>query len=86
MITISKCSELGLEKQSKKLYEQMRKNYEFFSPNESDPITSFSEIYVEQAFSNFGIDFSKVKGRKWYEFNKNDWEERVYNALRLIQD
>ena len=86
MITISKCSELGLEKQSKKLYEQMRKNYEFFSPNESDPITFFSEIYVEQAFSNFGIDFSKVKGRKWYEFNKNDWEERVYKALKLIQD
>ena len=86
MITISKCKKLGLEKQSKRLYEQIRKNHEIFFPNESDPITFFSEIYVEQAFSNFGIDFNQVKGRKWYEFKKDDWEERVYNALRLIQD
>ena len=84
MITNSKCRKLGLEKQFKKLYSQMRENYQKFVPHDSKTETVFSEIYVEQALSDFGIDFYTVKGKKWYEFYKNEWEVKVYNSLRLI--
>lgn len=84
MITISKCRKLGIEKQFNMLHEQMRKNNEIFSDYECKKDMIFTEIYVEQALSNLGIDFISVKGKKWYEFYKNDWEEKVYNSLKLI--
>lgn len=83
MVTTSKCKKLGLEQQSKKLYEQLRKNYEIFYSDECNNV--FSEYQVEHAFSELGVDFGAVQGKKWYEFNKSDWEEKVFNALRLIQ-
>ncbi|MFZ4724493.1 MAG: hypothetical protein ACOYMD_03540 [Paludibacter sp.] len=84
MITISKCKKKGLEKQSKKLYEQLRKNHEIFSQNIFNPETVFSENYVEQAFSDLGVNFNSAKGKKWFEFYKNEWEEKFYNSLRSI--
>ena len=84
MITLTKCRKLGLEKQFKKLYHQMRENYNKFIPHDSKIETVFSEIYVEQALTDLGIDFYTVKGRKWYEFYKNEWEVKVYNSLRKI--
>ena len=84
MVTTSKCQKKGLEKQSKKLFEQLKKNYEIFSPNKCNANTVFSENYVEQALSDLGVDFNAVKGKKWYEFYKNDWEEKFYNSLRSI--
>ena len=84
MITISKCRKLGLEKQFKKLYGQMRVNYKKFIPYDSKVETVFSEIYVEQALTDLGIDFYTVKGKKWYQFYKDEWEVKVYNSLRLI--
>ena len=84
MITATKCRKLGLEKQFKKLYYKMRENYNKFIPHDSKVETVFSEIYVEQALTDLGVDFYTVKGRKWYEFYKNEWEVKVYNSLRLI--
>jgi hypothetical protein len=84
MITISKCRKLGLEKQFMKLYKQMRENYKNFIPYDSMTETVFSEIYVEQALADLGIDFYAVKGKKWYEFYKDQWEVKVYNSLYLI--
>jgi Holliday junction resolvasome RuvABC endonuclease subunit len=84
MITISKCKKQGLEKQFKKLYNQMRENHKKFIPHDAKIETVFSEIYVEQALSDLGIDFYTVKGKKWYQFYKDEWEVKVYNSLRLI--
>jgi hypothetical protein len=84
MITVSKCKKLGLEKQFKMLYNQMRENYKKFIPHDAKVETVFSEIYVEQALSDLGIDFYNVKGKKWYEFYKDEWEVKVYNSLRSI--
>jgi hypothetical protein len=84
MITISKCRKLGLEKQFKKLYEVMRENHKLFIPHDSKIEPVFSEIYVEQALTNLGIDFYAVRGKRWYEFYKDEWEVKVYNSLRLI--
>jgi hypothetical protein len=84
MITVSKCRKLGLENQFRKLYNQMRENYKKFIPYDTKVETVFSEIYVEQALTDLGIDFYAIKGRKWYEFYKNEWEVKVYNSLRLI--
>jgi hypothetical protein len=84
MITVSKCRKLGLEKQFKMLYEKMKENYQKFIPHDSKVETVFSEIYVEQALTDLGIDFYTVKGRKWYEFYKDEWEVKVYNSLRTI--
>ena len=84
MITVSKCQKQGLEKQFKRLYNQMRENDKKFIPHNAKFETVFSEIYVEQALSDLGIDFYTVKGKKWYEFYKNEWEVKVYNSLRSI--
>ena len=84
MITISKCRKLGIEKQFNMLHEQMKKNHEIFSDHECEKDMVFSEIYVEQALYNLGVDFNNVKAKKWYEFFKNEWEVKVYNSLRLI--
>ena len=85
MITIYKCRKLGLEKQFNMLHEQMKRNREIFSGHECKKDMVFSDIYVENALSNFGVDFNSVKGKKWFEFYKNDWEVKVYNSLRLIK-
>jgi hypothetical protein len=84
MITVSKCRKLGLEKQFRQLYEQMRENNKKFIPHDSIVDTVFSEIFVEQALTDLGIDFYTVKGKKWYQFYKDEWEVKVYNSLRLI--
>ena len=84
MITVSKCRKLGLEKQFKMLYNQMRENNKKFIPHDSKIENVFSEIYVEQALSDLGIDFYTVKGKKWYQFYKDEWEVKVYNSLRSI--
>lgn len=84
MVTISKCRRLGLEKQFKKLYEQMRENQEKFIPYGNKVRIVFSEIYVEQALTDLGIDINAVKGKKWYEFYKDEWEVKVYNSLRSM--
>jgi len=39
---------------------------------------------VEQALRDLGVDFYAIKGKKWYEFYKDEWEVKVYNSLRLI--
>jgi Zn-finger domain-containing protein len=85
MITTSKCKKLGLEMQSKMLYEQMKKNAEIFAPTKYEQTTVFPQNYVEQAISDLGIDFSKVEGKKWYQLFKSDWEVKVYNSLRLLK-
>jgi hypothetical protein len=64
MISVSKCRKLGLEKQFKKLYNQMRENYKKFIPYDHNVETVFSEIYVEQSLTDLGIDFYAIKGRK----------------------
>ena len=62
----------------------MRENYKIFVPHGSRLEAVFSEIYVEQALSDLGIDFYTVKGKKWYQFYKDEWEVKVYNSLRSI--
>lgn len=84
MITNQKCRKLGLEKQSRKLLEQMRKNNKVFLTPGSAIETMFTENNVEQAFSDLGVNFISVKGKKWYEFDKDDWDEKVYNSLRAM--
>ena len=72
MITNSKCRKLGLSKQSKQLLDQMRKNNKVFLTHVRTEEKLFTENNVEQAFSDLGIDFIAAKGRKWYEFYKNN--------------
>lgn len=44
----------------------------------------FNEKEIKEAFLMLGIIFDNVPGKRWYQFTKSDWDEKIINALKLI--
>lgn len=44
----------------------------------------YSPDEIKKAFSDLGINFNTVKGKRWYQFWKNNDDVKFLNALKLI--
>ncbi len=85
MVTLSQCKKKGLEKQVIILVETMNRRYSgFITWDHPYGQRTFSHEQVEDAFNSLGVDFKNTKGRKWYQFWKNNFNEKVFNALKVI--
>lgn len=58
-----------------------RVNYSFYEVTDR---TEYRQSEVIKALEDFGVDYTKCQGRKWYQFWLNDDEVRTINAIKQI--
>ena len=86
MVKHSDCIKRGLKEATALLLDQMEKNYKgFYNMNYNGRHIDYSYGSIISAFERLGIHILGVPGRKWWEIWKNDWNEKVYNALAILQ-
>lgn len=84
MVKLSECTKRGLRDPAIKLIERMRNRYKGFATFDGSEDMQFSKKEVKDAIQSFGINLGEMKGKKWYEFKKNNWDEKIYNSLQAI--
>lgn len=55
-------------------------NYSFY---EMEPVYTIED--AKKALRVIGIDYTKCKGRKWYQFWLSDVEEKILNGIKSIK-
>lgn len=64
-------------------YEKQLNKVEFGRKEVEAAMNDLSWEYRQRG-CDYDIRFDKIPGRKWYQFWKNDWEEKIINCLKLL--
>jgi hypothetical protein len=79
-------TEAGYEKELRIVLDRCRRNYKGFFTFSGEETRSFSLEQIIEALNDLGVDFKKVKGRKFWEIWKNNYDIKFINALSLLKN